>query len=197
MRSQTMKSVRIQIISLILAGLIAQPANASVIPGRWEKVAALEMASSITVNLKNGDRMRGQLRGLSTSSLELLSPAGRAMIPKANIQTVTISSKDRLGDGAGIGTAIGVGLGLGTVGIAALAGGGLDPATVPGLLLLAGGIGAGVGAGIGVAADAATKSEDIVLYEAPGTPQRSKPEVSEWWPPDLPRSETQPANFSQ
>ena len=44
MISPTMKSCRIQILALILAGLISMPAHAEVIPGRWEKVSALEMA---------------------------------------------------------------------------------------------------------------------------------------------------------
>ena len=30
-------------------------------------------------------------------------------------------------------------------------------------------------------ADAAIKTEDIVLYIAPGTPRRSKHKDSEWW----------------
>lgn len=68
-----MKSFRIPTVSLILAGLISLPAQAEVIPGRWEKVAVLEMASPITVELKNGDRIVGQFRGLSSSDLELLS----------------------------------------------------------------------------------------------------------------------------
>ena len=49
-----MRSCRTQILALILAGLIAQPVTAEVIPGRWEKGVALETASPITVNLKNG-----------------------------------------------------------------------------------------------------------------------------------------------
>ena len=59
MRAQTTKSIRIQIISLILAGLISMPAHAEVIPGRWEKVAALAVGI--------GARISGQFRGLSSS----------------------------------------------------------------------------------------------------------------------------------
>ena len=107
MSSPTMKSCRIQIVSLILAGLISMLAHAEVIPGRWEKVSALEMASPVTVTLKNGDRFKGQLRDLSASALELLSPAGRAVIPRTDIQTITLPSKDGLGDGAWKGAAVG------------------------------------------------------------------------------------------
>ena len=170
----TMKSHRNQILTLVLVVLITQPAHARVIPGRWEKVSNLDLRMPITVELKNGDRTKGQFRGLSPSDLELLSPAGRAVIPKTDIQTITAPSKDGLGNGVGIGAAIGAGLGLGAFGLAARTRGGVDSATLPATLLVIGGLGAGIGAGIGVAVDAATKTEDIVLYEAPGNPQRSK-----------------------
>ena len=164
----TMKSSRTQILVLLLAGLIAQPVTAGVIPGRWEKVSILEMASPITAELKNGDRIRGQFQSLSPSALELRSRAGRAVIPKSDIRTITTPSKDGLGNGAGIGAAIGAGLALGTFILAVRTRGGLDGDTRS--LLVIGGMGAGIGAGVGVAADAATKGEPIVVYKAPGTP---------------------------
>ena len=89
MISPKMKSCWIQTPSLILVVLIAQPALAGVVPGRWEKVSAMELASPIKGELKNGDRIKGQFRGLSSSDLELLNPAGRAVIPKTDIQTIT------------------------------------------------------------------------------------------------------------
>ena len=67
MRFLTMKSVRIQIISLMLAGLISMPAHGEVIPGRWEKVSALELGTPITVELKNGDQVAGTFEGLFAS----------------------------------------------------------------------------------------------------------------------------------
>ncbi len=169
MITPTMKSSRIQILVLLLAGLISQPAHAEVIPGRWEKVSALEMASTITVDLKNGDRIRGQFQRLSPSALELRSRASRAVIPKSDILTITTPLKDGLGNGAGIGAAIGAGLLLGAFSVAARTRGGVDSATLPGTVLAVGGIGAGIGAAIGVAADAATTGKAIVLYKAPGT----------------------------
>lgn len=164
----TEKSSRTQVLVLLLAGLIAQPVTAGVIPGRWEKISALEIASPITAELKNGDRIRGQFRRLSPSDLEFQSRAGRAMIPKSDIRTITTPSKDGLGNGAGIGAAIGAGLALGAFSLAVRTRGGLDGDTWP--FLMFGGIGAGIGAGIGTAADAATTGEPVVLYKAPGTP---------------------------
>ena len=164
----TMNSSRTQVFILLLAGLLAQPVTAGVIPGRWEKVSTLEMTSPITAELKNGDRIRGQFRRLSPSALELRSRAGRAVIPKSDIRTITTPSKDGLGNGAGIGAAIGAGLALGAFSLAVRTRGGLDGDTWP--FLMIGGIGASIGAGIGAAADAATKGEPIVVYKAPGTP---------------------------
>lgn len=155
-----MKSYWIQVVSLILAGLISMPAHAEVIPGRWEIVSALDLGTPIAVELKNGDRIEGEFEDLSESEVDIETHSARAVIPNADIQTATISSKDGLGDGVKIGAAMGFGLGLGTLGIAALIQGGLVPAYAPLMLLIAGGIGSGVGAGIGAAADAEDKERE-------------------------------------
>ena len=192
-----MKSCRPQILVLLLAGLIAPPVTAEVIPGRWEKVSAMEMALPITVELKNGNRIQGQFRGLSPSDLELLSPAGWATIPRTDIRTITAPSKDGLGNGAKIGAGIGAGIVVGAVGIAAMAQNKGDAASAPMLMLILGGGAAGIGAGLGMIADAAIKTEDIVLYIAPGTPRRSKHKDSEWWPPDPPEDEPEKPKISK
>ena len=200
MRSQTMKSCRSQLVSLFLAGLISMPAHAGVIPGRWEKVSALQMASPITVTLKNEDRIKGQLRGLSTSSLELLSPADRPVIPKTDIHTITLSWKDGLGDGAWIGAAVGAAVGAGFgggIGWFGWESDGISNTEIALRGLIVAALSAGIGAVIGVAADAATKPEDIVLYMAPGTPRRSKHKDSEWWPPDPPEDEPEKPKISK
>lgn len=166
-----MKSFRFQAVSLILAGPISLPVHAEVIPGRWEKVAVLEMASPITVELKNGDRIKGRFRGLSSSDLELLSPAGRAVIPKTDIQVITCPSKDGLGDGAWKGAAVGaaVAFGASLIGLAVRGtGGSADDGALEGVVGV--GVSAGIGAGLGIAVDAATKTGDIVLYKTPENP---------------------------
>ena len=178
-----MKSCRIQVFALVLAGLIAQPAHAEVIPGRWEKVSDLELRTSITVELKNGDQVEGHFKGLSASELELETHSARAMIPKADIQTITAPAKDGLAEGAAIGTAIGAGF----VGVMAAKWGlgkGLDTSARGALVFAL--FAVGTGAALGIAADASNKSAPITLYVAPGTPRRSKHGVSEWWPLEPP-----------
>ena len=173
MRSQTTKSRRIQIVSLILAGLISIPAHAGVIPGRWEKVSALEMASPITVEMKNGDQISGQFRGLSSSDLELLNAASQALIPRADIQTITLPAQDGLGDGALKGAAVGAGVvGISLIGIAFEPSGTRDDLVYQALLLTTP-VFVGLGVLIGAAADSAMNTEDIVVYKAPGAPSTS------------------------
>ena len=156
-----MKSCRIQAISLALAALISLPLRADVIPGRWEKVLALPVSSPITVELKDGDRIKGHYEGLSATDVMVVSHFSRAVIPKEDIETITIQPEDGVGDGAGIGFGVGTAIVLGAM---AKHGGG--EGAIAALLLFAG-VGAGVGAGLGAAADAATRPVEIVLYEAP------------------------------
>ena len=51
MMSMRMKTRRIQVVALALVGLVSLPARAGVIPGRWEKVSALAVASPVTTEL--------------------------------------------------------------------------------------------------------------------------------------------------
>ena len=164
MNSRT-KSYRIQAISLALAALISLPLRADVIPGRWEKVSALAVSSAITVKLKDGDRIKGHFEGLSATDVMVVSHFSRAVIPKVDIETITIQPEDGVGDGAGLGAGVGFGVGTG-IALGLILKHGSGEGALAALLLL-GGIGAGVGAGLGAAGDAATTPLEIVLYKAP------------------------------
>lgn len=165
--TQTMKTCRIRSLALILAGLTSMPAHAEVIPGRWEKVAALQVTFPITVETKDGDRIKGQFEDLSDTDLMLVTNVSRAVIPKEDIETITTQPKDGLADGTLIGGGIGVG-----VMMSALAVKSDHDLNGLGMLMMAG-IGFGIGAGLGVATDAATKGEGIVVYKAPRDPSTS------------------------
>ena len=58
----SMKNYRTVAIVWVLACLLVIPARAEVIPGRWEKLAALAIETLITVDLKSGDRSRDWIR---------------------------------------------------------------------------------------------------------------------------------------
>ena len=167
MRTQMEYLRQIQIIVLILAGLILQPAHAEVIPGRWEKVCDLKLGTPVRVELKNGDQVVGDFAGLSVSEVEFKTNTARAVIPKADIQSIITQRRDGLGDGAAIGAGIGFGLGLGTMGIAVLRGVNVvdDPGATVAVLVVG-----GLGAAMGAAFDSGTKTDAIVVYKAPETP---------------------------
>ena len=66
-----MRNYRTVAIVLILVGLLSVPAQAQVIPGRWEKIEALGVGPPIIVDLKSGDRLEGKFAALSPSELSL------------------------------------------------------------------------------------------------------------------------------
>ena len=173
MITSKMKSRRTQILALILAGLIAQLVTAEVIPGRWEKVVALETASPITVNLKNGDRIKGQFRGLSPSDLELLSPAGWAAIPKADLLAMATREQGGVDIGARKGAISGAaaGAGIGNADQRAARanrdGGDDEGETARLVLLIVSAIAVGIGTGLCIVAGGPTKGEAIVIDKTP------------------------------
>ena len=155
-----MESYRMRFVALVLVGLISLPLRAGVIPGRWEKVLVLAVASPITVELKEGDRIKGHYGGLSDTDLTLVNGSSRTVIPKEDIEAITIQPKDDLLNGAFIGAASG-GLILGAVSAKR----GFDYNARGQLYLVA--IGAAIGLGIGALADAASKPVATELYRAP------------------------------
>ena len=174
MRFQTMKSVRIHIVSLILAGLISMPAHGEMISGRWEKVSALELGTPITVELKNGDQVEGTFEVLSASEVELGTHFARAVIPKADIQTIATQKKGGAASGARKGAIIGVATGA-AIGVGGLVYAGANRDGGENLraeVFLFGipAVVAGIGTALGIAVGAVTQSEAIVVYKAPGTP---------------------------
>ena len=169
MNGKWMRSCRMHCVSLILAGLILQPVRAGVIPGRWEKVANLDLGARITLELKNGDPLEGNFEGLSASGVDIETRSVRVVIPKEAIRTVSVQPKDGLTNGAAMGAAVGAAVGAGVflatvVGTYDLTGTGEVFFT-----LVYSGIAAAIGAGLGAGVDAGMKSMAVVIYEAPET----------------------------
>ena len=166
MVSLKMKSYRTRFVVLVLMGLVSLPLRAGVIPGRWEKVSQLEAGASLTVEMKNGDRIKGHFMGLSESNLELLTHPSRAAISRDGIQRITHQPRDTVGDGVWRGAVVGAGVGaafgalLGTND-----GGGAEG------MMAVGAYGAGfgvlIGIGLGLVSDAVVKTPSSVVYEAP------------------------------
>ena len=175
MRSQTTTSCRIQIVSLILAGLISLPVQAEVIPGRWEKVSDLELGTPIIVELKNGDQVEGDIEGLSESDVDIETHSARAVIPKADIQTITTRKRGGVGEGAKNGALMGASVGA-ALGLVTVFTSGSSDLTDQGLALMGGitiGLSTVIGTMLGAAAAAGTEREATVVYKAPGAPSAS------------------------
>ena len=157
----SMRNYRTVVIVWVLACLLAIPARAQVIPGRWEKVEALKLGSQITGDLKSGDRIEGNFEGLSPSELSLRTGTAQAAIPRSEIQKITTRQHDRRWNSALIGA--GAGMALGSL-VKAGGGGGGDEFEVYALSLSL--LGAGIGALVAYTADALIM-EEVVLYQAP------------------------------
>ncbi len=155
-----MEFSRKQVASLSLVCLISLPLQAQVIPGRWEKVSALQVASPITVELKDGDRIKGHYEDLSATDVMLVTHFSRAVIPKEDIEAITTQPEDSLSNG----TLIGAGVGAGLMGVWAAAASS-DLSALGAVWMLTTGL--AIGAGLGAVGDAIEKPEPIVLYEAP------------------------------
>jgi len=136
--------------------LAALPARATVVPGRWEKMAAEKPGTRIIVTLAMGDLIECAFVGLEPDSLAVATFDGvqREYRKSDVVRIVTAGARtDSIADGAALGALVGALQGF----ILASASGG----TAGGALAMA-----GFGAGIGLAADAASKGP-VILYEAP------------------------------
>ena len=84
-------------------------AQAMVVPGRWEKVAAEKAGSKIIVTLKTGDIIECACVNLSADSLFVSTPDGvERKYSKANVERITTADKrtGSLVNGALIGAAV-------------------------------------------------------------------------------------------
>lgn len=169
MRNATMKSCRVQVVSLILAGMISLPTRSEVIPGRWEKVSNLDLGMPVTVVLKNGDRVSGEFEGMSGSEVDVETRSARAVIPKADIQSIRTRKTGGVGEKAALGAKIGaaVGAGVPLIGFARSGSGDLNSFGVALIVLGLAGVGTAIGGGLGAVAGIGTKTEEFLVYEAP------------------------------
>ncbi len=175
MKFLTMKSYRIQIVSLILMGLISMRAHAEVIPGRWEKVSDLELGAPIIVGLENGDQVEGTFEGLSESEVDVETHTARAVVPKTDIQTITTRERGGVNEGAKNGAMVGASVGV-ALALVTIVMSGASDLNKKGLALMGGmtlGLSTAIGTALGAAAAAGTEREAIVVYKAPRDPSTS------------------------
>jgi hypothetical protein len=133
--------------------------NAAIVPGRWEKVEALEEGYPITVKLDSGERIKASYAGFTDETLLLQRDSGQELeVPKAAVVTVTSqerNSNDGLRNGAIIGAFAGAAFGLAYPGEERNAGD----------LALGAALFGAIGMGVGVGVDAIIKGHEV-LYQA-------------------------------
>jgi hypothetical protein len=140
------------------------------IPGRWEKVDALQRGTSISILLKNTQVILGAFNSVTPDELVVDQDSGGELrLAKIDVQKVIQPRvRDRLRNGVLIGT--GVGFASGFVALyaydrALTASGYRFDSEAVAIYLQGGLIGAGIGALTGTLVDAAIK-RDQVLFQA-------------------------------
>jgi hypothetical protein len=136
--------------------------DAAIVPGRWEKVEALEKGYPVTVKLDSGERFKASYVGFTDEAILLKRDSGEELeVPKAAVGKITSQSRDR-NDGLRNGAIIG-----------ALAGGAVglivpqftEGDNNPGNVALSTALFAAMGMGVGVGVDAIVKGHEV-LYQA-------------------------------
>ena len=145
-------------ISLMVITLPINSLQAAVVPGRWDKVAALEEGYEIVVTMEGWEGIEAVFRGLTEDSLLITRDKGKDMeIPRMGIRMIESRDKpnrDSPVDGALMGAILGAGFsGLGV----AVSKDDIPSSEAFGVLALS----AGLGAAIGLAGDAAIKSSEV------------------------------------
>lgn len=153
--------------SLTIGFLSVSSLAAAVIPGRWEKVADLQVGTPVVVELKSGDRAKAVIKHVGTQEITITDSEGaERQLPKEAVARIVTSGKVK--DGLANGMLIGMGIGTGAaVAAVAIATGGVsEECTVCGLAIF---FGFASGWATGTAIDAIHQGP-AVLYQAQSDP---------------------------
>lgn len=155
--------VRLAAVLLAVVSVLTTEIQASVIPGRWEKVATIPQGLPIVVILTGGDRIEGTFVRTDDRSVQLENARGVPVaLPKSTISMIRTQDKfenDGLGNGAIIGGAVGAAVSIVPFLIAVE-----DNATASGFISM--GFVTGTGMAIGMGIDALIKAP-VVFYSSP------------------------------
>ena len=153
----------VRIVALIT--LVAASAEAQELAGTFDQLQVLvKPGDTLTVTDDAGERIRGKLSQLSTSSLVLNVSGTQREFQSDEVKRIEKRGPDSLKNGALIGLAIGAG--IAGLGIAASVNSSDADA---GLFVIAGLIYSGIGAGIGVGIDALVEGRRVIYARSSGT----------------------------
>ena len=149
----------ISLVSLVVVSTVSVPAG--VVPGKWQKVDALQPGTQIKVTLKAGDRIECIFNSSGPVDLTLTDAGrGEVKVPKSEVLKIVGSDgyNDSIGDGVAMGALIGVGLVLVSMAVE-----GNSRFSNAGEIAL----GAGMGAVVGLVVDTAHKGNELLYRAAP------------------------------
>ena len=159
------------VVFTVLIQMFTTQIQASVIPGKWEKVESLSQGYQIVVTLKSGDQIEGSYQGDSPEELTVTDQKNETrQIPKAEVALITSRNKvgDSLANGALIGSAAGFGagfLGFIVANNAVTASGDWWDGEAAAYATCLGLVGAGIGLIIGSSVDGAMRRQELI-YQA-------------------------------
>ena len=151
--------------------LIASTAQAQELAGTFDQLRVLtKPGDTLTVTDTSGNRIRGKLSQLLTSSMVLDVSGALRQLQATDVDKIEKRGSDSLKNGALIGLGIGSGLGVAVLSAIA-ADDGISPWMAIGALTYG-----GIGAGIGVGVDALIEGQRVIY--AGSRPQISKLSIS-------------------
>jgi small nuclear ribonucleoprotein (snRNP)-like protein len=164
MKSRTLALLMVAFTALVsVTPTLAQQGNAS---NDWATVMAVSPGEKLSVELKDGKKIKGRLRTVSDSMLTLDRDSKSSDLSRDSISRVyrlVGSAGKSVGKAAAIGAGIGAGAGIG-VGIASGGYETLSRGEVAGIL---GVVGAGIGAGIGaIVGGLGSKETRVLVYQS-------------------------------
>jgi len=153
-------------MSSVLMSVTPALAQQATVSSDWSTVQAIAPGEKVSIETKDGKKMKGRLRSISDTMLTLdrgskTSDLGRDSISK--VYRMVGAAGRSVGKAAAIGAAIGGGVGVG-LGVAA---GGYEDLGRGELAGILGVVGAGLGAGLGAVVGAlGSKEKKVLVYQS-------------------------------
>ena len=133
--------------------------DAGVVPGNWQGVESLRLATPLVVTLKRGERLSGSFKALSPEALVLTDRVGKELtVPRPEISRIVVQARDGITNGALIGAGIGLGAALAVLAAVGSREGYVLPSAKWGAPLLL----SGLGSLSGILVDRAHKSQKLI-----------------------------------
>ena len=128
--------------------VVRRVSGAAVIPGSWDRIAALQLRSALVITLKSGDRLDGVFKALGPAELTLIDSAGSEFkVARSDVARIRErAAKDEIANGALIGAGIGLGAALAILRVVGSGDGYVLPSAKWGAPLLLSSVGSIVGA---------------------------------------------------